>query len=102
MNLSVLARYFGIPFYVATPTPTLDLNLPDGSHIPIEERDSEEITHFRGIRVVPEGIKVFNPAFDVSLHGNITGIVTEKGIASPPFDSSLKRLVETARSAGKG
>jgi len=102
MNLSILARHFGIPFYVATPTPTLDLDLPDGSRIPIEERDSEEITHFQGIRVAPEGIKVFNPAFDVSPHENITGIVTEKGIAFPPFQSSLKALAEAPFLTGKG
>ena len=102
LNLSILARHFGIPFYVATPTPTLDLELPDGNHIPIEERDGEEITHFLGVRVAPEGIKVFTPAFDVSPHENITGIVTEKGIAYPPFELSLKALAEKTGPSGNG
>lgn len=92
LNLSILAKYYGIPFYIATPTPTLDVALPDGNSIPIEERSAEEITHFRGKRVTPEGIRVFNPSFDVSPHQNITAIVTEKGIATPPFTDSLRTL----------
>jgi methylthioribose-1-phosphate isomerase len=102
LNLSILARYFGIPFYVATPTPTLDFTLTSGEEIPIEERDAQEITHFRGTRVTPEGIRVFNPAFDVSPHENITAIVTERGIAWPPFTQSLRNLVGNTKSENPG
>jgi methylthioribose-1-phosphate isomerase len=102
LNLSILARYFGIPFYVATPTPTLDFTLTSGEEIPIEERDAQEITHFRGTRVTPEGIRVFNPAFDVSPHENITAIVTERGIAWPPFAQSLRNVIGNAKSENPG
>lgn len=89
-GVAVLARYYGIPFYVLGPVSTLDFNCPDGSHIPIEERSSGEITEkWYARRMAPEGIKVYNPAFDVTSHELITAIITEKGIAYPPFEDSL-------------
>ncbi len=93
MTVSVLAKNFGIPVYIAAPTPTIDMNTPTGREIPIEERSHEEITTFRGVRVAPEGIKVYNPAFDVTPAENITAIVTEKGIVYPPFSENLRKLM---------
>ena len=90
--LAVLARQHDIPFYVAAPYSTLDLNIPDGSHIPIEQRDATEVTHIGGVRVVPEGVSVFNPAFDVTPHSFVTAIITDLGVASYPYEQSLKVL----------
>lgn len=83
-SVSVLAKAHGIPFYVVAPTSTFDLSLSDGSQIPIEERDPREITEGFGSVTAPEGIDVFNPAFDVTPHENIQGIVTEFGIIEKP------------------
>jgi len=93
-NLAVLAHHHGIPFYSVAPTSTIDLSIPSGEHIPIEERDATEVTHIEGIPIAPEGFPVYNPAFDVTPHRLITGIVTEKGIVYPPFDLNLRRIVE--------
>jgi methylthioribose-1-phosphate isomerase len=90
--VAVLARQHDIPFYVAAPFSTLDLNIPDGSHIPIEERDPAEVTHIGGVRVVPDGVSVFNPAFDVTPHHFVTAIITDRGIAQPPYTESLAGL----------
>jgi methylthioribose-1-phosphate isomerase len=90
--LAVLARQHEIPFYVAAPISTLDLKIPDGSHIPIEQRTPVEVTHVGGVRVVPEGVNVFNPAFDVTPNQFVTAIITEKGIARPPYIESLQCL----------
>jgi methylthioribose-1-phosphate isomerase len=92
-SVAVLAKQHQLPFYVAAPISTLDLSIPDGSHIPIEQRDSGEVTHIGGVRMVPEGVRVFNPAFDVTPHEFVSAIITERGVARPPFDSSLKALV---------
>ena len=91
-SLSVLAKWHGLPFYIAAPISTLDLSLSSGSQIPIEERGSEEVTHFGGRRITPEGAKAFNPAFDVTPHSMIRGIITEKKIVRTPFEKNLKRL----------
>jgi methylthioribose-1-phosphate isomerase len=91
-SVAVLARHHDIPFYVAAPLSTLDLAIPDGSHIPIEQRDPSEVTHAGGSRVAPEGVRVFNPAFDVTPHALVTAIVTDRGVARPPYTSSLKEL----------
>ena len=80
---AVLAHTHGIPFYVAAPSSTLDLTIEDGSKIPIEERAEEEITHFRGQKVAPEGTKARNPAFDVTPWQLVTAIITEKGVFRP-------------------
>lgn len=89
-GVAVLARYYGIPFYVLGPTSTIDPECKTGDSIVIEERSSEEVTEkWYARRMAPEGIKVFNPAFDVTDHRLITAIVTEKGIAFPPFEKTL-------------
>ena len=90
--VAVLARQHEIPFYVAAPFSTLDLKIPDGSHIPIEQRDPTEVTHIGGVRVVPDGVSVFNPAFDVTPHEFVTAIITDLGVAKPPYSQSLARL----------
>jgi len=95
-SLAVLARAHGIPFYVAAPTSTIDLETPEGTGIPIEERAPEEVTSWGGCRVAPEGIGIYNPAFDVTANRYITAIITEVGIAMPPYDKSIPAI------AGKG
>lgn len=92
--VAVLARENKIPFYVAAPLSTIDLNCPTGEQIPIEERDIREITHVRDIQLAPEGIEVSNPAFDVTPNELIAGIITEKGVARAPFTESLKKMFE--------
>jgi methylthioribose-1-phosphate isomerase len=91
-SLAVLSKWHGIPFYVAAPASTLDLTLASGRDIPIEQRDMKEVTHFRGSRITPKGVKAFNPAFDVTPHSMIHAIVTEKGIVRKPFGRNLKRI----------
>lgn len=95
-KLSVVARENGIPVYAVVPTSTIDLDLPDGDHIPIEERDSSEVTHIGDTQIAPEGVPVYNPAFDVTPHRYITAIITEEGICYPPFQQSLRRAKEAA------
>jgi methylthioribose-1-phosphate isomerase len=90
--LAVLARQHEIPFYVAAPVSTLDLTMPDGSHIPIEQRDPTEVTHIGHVRMVPEGVSVFNPAFDVTPNSFVSAIITDHGIARPPYVESLRTL----------
>jgi methylthioribose-1-phosphate isomerase len=94
-GLAILAKYHGVPFYVAAPTSTLDRSLPSGERIPIEERSAEEVTHLRGKRITPKGIQGYNPAFDVTPHSLITGIITENGIAQKPFEKHLKRAMSS-------
>ena len=91
-GLAILAKYHGVPFYVAAPTSTVDLSLPSGGEIPIEERSAEEVTHLRGKRITPKGIEAYNPAFDVTPHSLIHGIITEKGIVRKPFKKHLKKM----------
>jgi len=93
-GVAVLAREHGIPFYVVAPTSTVDLSLASGEEIEIEERSHDEVTHVGGVRIAPEGIAVANPAFDVTPAKYITGIITERGIAYPPFTTSLRRLLQ--------
>jgi methylthioribose-1-phosphate isomerase len=93
-GLAVLAKAHNIPFYIAGPTSTIDLKTLRGEDIPIEERHEDEITCAFGKRTAPEGIKVYNPAFDVTPHQLITAIITEKGIVTAPFDEGLKGLFE--------
>ncbi len=90
-QIAVLANENKVPFYVAAPISTLDLSIPDGNHIPIEERAAEEVTHIRGVRVAPD-VAVANPAFDVTPARFIAGIITERGVARAPFQQSLARL----------
>jgi methylthioribose-1-phosphate isomerase len=93
-GVSILARHFGIPLYIAAPTPTIDLNCPCGAAIPIEERSADEIRLIDGTYIAPENVKVYNPAFDVTPAENITAIVTEKAIVYPPFQENLQRLMQ--------
>jgi methylthioribose-1-phosphate isomerase len=95
-SVALLARAHGIPFYVAAPISTLDLSLIDGSQIPIEERAPDEVTHHGGRRLAPEGVRVVNPAFDVTPASCVDAIITERGIARPPYDVSLPRLAGEA------
>jgi methylthioribose-1-phosphate isomerase len=101
-TVAVLAKQHEIPFYVAAPFSTLDLKIPDGSHIPIEQRDPNEVTHIGGIRIVPDGVSVFNPAFDVTPHEFVTAIITDRGVAQPPYIKSLARLMSGANASPAG
>jgi methylthioribose-1-phosphate isomerase len=94
-SVAVLAKENGVPFYVAAPISTLDLSLSSGDQIPIEERSSKEVTEVYGVPVAPEGIAVQNPAFDVTPNRYVAGIITEKGVAYPPFTESLARLANS-------
>jgi methylthioribose-1-phosphate isomerase len=89
-SLAVLAHHHGLPFYVAAPLSTVDFAIPDGSHIPVEERGGEEVTHLRGEPVAPPGAPALNLAFDVTPSELISGIITEKGVLRPPYTSSLQ------------
>jgi methylthioribose-1-phosphate isomerase len=93
-KLAVLAKENGVPFYAVVPTSTIDLSVPTGDDIPIEERGSEEVTHPGGCQIAPDGVQVLNVAFDVTPHRYVTGIVTENGVAYPPFLRSLRQKVE--------
>jgi len=93
-SVAVLAKAHEIPFYVAAPISTIDISLSDGDKIPIEERSTEEVTHFAGARVAPEGIGVANPAFDVTPNQLITGIITDKGVLEPPFDTAIAKIFD--------
>ncbi len=93
-TLAVLARENRVPFYVAAPTSTIDLGLPSGDAIPIEERSPAEVTHLAGVAVAPEGVKVRNPAFDVTPRRYIGAIITERGVVGEPYERSLRSLTE--------
>jgi methylthioribose-1-phosphate isomerase len=92
----VLARENGIPCYAVVPTPTIDLGLAHGDLIPIEERGWEEVAKIGSEQIAPDGAPVYNPAFDVTPHRYLTGIITEEGICYPPFTVSLQRAVAAA------
>ena len=91
-SVAVLAKEHNIPFYVAAPVSTFDFTMANGQDIPIEERDATEVTHFAGIRTAPEGVDVFNPAFDITPGGLITAIITEYGVLKGPYDESIAQL----------
>lgn len=97
-GVACLAKMHGVPFYIAAPMSTFDLTIDNGSQIPIEERNADEITCGFGKRTAPEGVKVYNPAFDVTPAELIAGIVTEKGILRPPYRETILSVI--ARSAG--
>jgi methylthioribose-1-phosphate isomerase len=92
--VAVLAREHSIPFYVAAPVSTVDLSLATGDQIPIEERDAREVTHVRDQRLAPEGVAVRNPAFDVTPNNLVAAIITDRGVARPPYVESLRKLFE--------
>ena len=91
-QVAVLAKENNIPFYVAAPLSTIDLRIRSGEMIPVEERDSKEISHFQKIRVGPPGVKVFNPAFDITPNRYVAGIITERGIVKAPYEKKIKEF----------
>ena len=94
-GVAILAKYYGIPFYVLAPTSTIDMSIKKGADIPIEQRPAEEVTEmFYKQRMTPQGVKIYNPAFDFVDHELISGIVTEYGIARPPYTESLKEIFQ--------
>jgi len=94
-TVAILAKEHGIPFYVAAPISTVDLECPDGGSIPIEQRNAKEITHIAGRQMTPEGVSIENPAFDVTPAKYVTAIITERGIARAPYEESLHSLAST-------
>lgn len=96
-KLAAVAKENGVPFYPVVPTSTVDLARASGDEVPIEERDPEEVTHVLGQLIAPEGVQVANPAFDVTPHRYVTGIITEGGIVYPPFKKALQAVVEASR-----
>ncbi len=91
-SVAVTAKHHGVPFYTVLPSSSIDLTLEDGSGIPIEERGSEEVRTMYGVQTAPANVPVYNPAFDVTPHELLTGIITEKGVIYPPFKENLKKL----------
>ena len=98
-SVAVLAKEHGITFYVAAPLSTVDLQTPDGSKIPIEQRNEKEVTHIGGKQMTPDGVQVENPAFDVTPATYVAAIVTERGIARAPYEASLAKLAEAEHAA---
>jgi methylthioribose-1-phosphate isomerase len=96
-SVAVLARENSVPFYVAAPISTIDFACPDGSRIPIEQRNAKEITHIAGKQMTPDGVSVENPAFDVTPAKYVTAIITERGIARAPYEESLRKLGSEAK-----
>ncbi len=94
--LAVMASRHGVPFYVAAPLSSIDLDCPSGAEIPIEQRSASEMTHLGGTQITPKGVKVFNPAFDVTPAELVSAIITERGIAYPPYVESLAALKREA------
>src|SRR6476620_12315754 len=101
-TVAVLAHEHKVPFYVAAPISTVDLNTPDGDTIPIEERDQREVSHIGSSRLTPEGAKIRNPAFDITPHRYIAGIITERGIVRPPYSTSLRDAFAVLTDAAAG
>lgn len=95
-SVAVLARENNVPFYVAAPLSTLDLSLTTGAAIPIEQRSAAEVTHLQGVAITPEGVAVAHPAFDVTPHRYVSAIITERGVARPPYTASLAAMFDAA------
>ncbi len=91
-SVAVNARHHGVPFYTVLPSSTIDLSIPDGSGIPIEERAADEVRTLYGVQTAPQDVPVYNPAFDVTPHELLTGVITEKGVIYPPFRENLQKL----------
>lgn len=98
-QIAVLAKENNVPFYIAAPVSTFDLSIPDGGHIPIEERSAAEVTHLRGVRIAPDDVHAAHPAFDVTSARYIAAIFTERGVARAPYTESLRALANAARVA---
>ena len=93
LGLSILAAHFAVPFYVAAPSSTFDLDIPDGSSIPIEERNKEEVLHLNGVQIAPDAADAYNPAFDVTQARHITAIITEKGLIRPVTTENVMTII---------
>lgn len=93
-GLAVLAQAHGIPFYVAAPSSTIDMSLPNGDAIPIEQRDSAEVTQVAGRSIAPAGVQAAHPAFDITPHTLISALITERGVIAPPFEENLRQIVQ--------
>lgn len=93
-SLAVLAKHHHIPFCTALPSSTIDMSIPDGSHIPVEQRDGDEVACFAGIRTGPDGVQTWNPSFDVTPHELLTAAITERGVLRPPFDRALAQYFQ--------
>lgn len=96
-TVSILAREHHIPVYIAAPFSTIDLEIEDGSQIPIEERNPDEVRYIQGVQTAPKDVKVFNPAFDVTPHELIAGIITEKGVIYPPFKENMQKVLKEGK-----
>ena len=92
-SISVLAKTHNIPFYIAAPTSTIDFKIKVGEDIPIEERESLEVTSIMGKKIAPDNISVYNPAFDITPNENITAIITEYGVFNPPYEKTLNTFL---------
>jgi len=97
-QMAVLAKENSVPFYIAAPVSTFDLSIPDGDHVPIEERSAAEVTHIQGVRIAPD-VHAAHPAFDVTPARYIAAIFTERGVAKPPYTQSLGSLASEKASA---
>lgn len=95
-KVAVVAKENGVPFYSAMPTSTIDMSLPNGDAIPIEERDAREVTHIEDLLIAPEGVRVSNPAFDVTPNKYVAALITDRGVVYPPFDQNLPRILDKA------
>jgi methylthioribose-1-phosphate isomerase len=95
-SLAVLAKAHQIPFYVVAPTSTIDLSIPSGEHIPIEQRPADEVSTLRGVQIAPSGIQVANPAFDVTPHDYVTAIITENGLVQSSYGAELRRVKQAS------
>jgi methylthioribose-1-phosphate isomerase len=94
LSVSILAKHFNIPFYVAAPVSTIDINTINGDEITIEQRDPDEVRKVLGKRIIPDYMPVANPSFDVTPNENISAIITEKGVIYPPFRENIKSMLE--------
>jgi methylthioribose-1-phosphate isomerase len=102
MGVAILAKHFGIPFFVGCPTSTIDMSAATGKDIPIEHRDAREVSHPFGTQTAPDGVDVFNPAFDVTPNDLVTAIITERGVVKPPYIENLKKIMnETSSPSGR-
>jgi len=101
LGLSIMTKYYSIPFYIAAPISTIDTSIESGKYIPIEQRGENEVREVMGTKIIPEYMPVKNPAFDVTPCGNITAIITEKGVIEPPFKENIKKIVTSADNTDK-
>jgi methylthioribose-1-phosphate isomerase len=94
-GVAVMAQRHNIPFYVAAPTSTIDGKCPTGAEVPIEQRDPREVSHICGRAITPHGVRILNPAFDVTHHDLVTAIITEKGVITPPYTQNIRPYVHS-------